>query len=231
MATTGYPLGVSANDAKPWIPPHQRSVPEMDHTGGAKASQYRREIGEVICARINAGETIRSIAADPAMPSYATIFHWTKVSPEFARMYGAVRAHLREGRVKNRRLKHVSDAWRVPHEIKLGLRRHWVSGKKSTYRRAWAAAFCRRVAAGESVMEITADPAMPSTKAIYGWLKRHEEFLDMYLEAKAEQRRRLEFQIEMIVMEATPATFRSAKAKVARLEGRVGRLAAKTYRS
>ncbi len=217
MATTGYPLGVSANDAKPWIPPHQRSVPEMDHTGGAKASQYRREIGEVICARINAGETIRSIAADPAMPSYATIFHWTKVSPEFARMYGAVRAHLREGRVKNRRLKHVSDAWRVPHEIKLGLRRHWVSGKKSTYRRAWAAAFCKRVAAGESVMEITADPAMPSTKA--------------YLEAKAEQRRRLEFQIEMIVMEATPATFRSAKAKVARLEGRVGRLAAKTYRS
>ena len=217
MATTGYPLGVSANDAKPWIPPHQRSVPEMDHTGGAKASQYRREIGEVICARINAGETIRSIAADPAMPSYAPIFHWTKVSPKFARMYGAVRAHLREGRVKNRRLKHVSDAWRVPHEIKLGLRRHWVSGKKSTYRRAWAAAFCKRVAAGESVMEITADPAMPSTKA--------------YLEAKAEQRRRLEFQIEMIVMEATPATFRSAKAKVARLEGRVGRLAAKTYRS
>ncbi|WP_200957648.1 hypothetical protein, partial [Phenylobacterium sp. Root700] len=63
----------------------------MDHTGGAKASQYRREIGKVICARIDAGETIRSIAADPAMPSYATIFRWTKVSPEFAAMYGPVR--------------------------------------------------------------------------------------------------------------------------------------------
>ena len=96
---------------------------------------------------------------------------------------------------------------------------------------AWGAAFCERVAACETITAITADPAMPSVKAVYAWLKRHEEFLDMYLEAKAEQRRRLEFQIEMIVMEATPATFRSAKAKVARLEGRVGRLAAKTYRS
>ena len=202
----------------------------MDHIGGAKASQYRREIGEVICARIDAGETIRSIAADPGMPSYATIFHWTKVNPEFAQMYAAVRAHLREGRVKNRRLKHVSDAWRRPHEIRLGLRRHWASGRKSTYRRAWGAAFCKRVAAGESVMEITADPAMPSAKAVYGWLKRHEEFLDMYLEAKAEQKRWLEFNIDMVVMEATPATFRSAKAEVARLEGLIGRLTAKTYR-
>lgn len=203
----------------------------MDHTGGWKASQYRREIGEVICARIDAGESVRSIAADPAMPSYATIFRWTKVNPEFAQMYDAVRAHLREGRVKNRRLKHVSDAWRVPHEIKLGLRRHWVSGRKSTYRWAWGVAFCRRVAAGESVMQITADPAMPSSKAVYGWLKRHEEFLDMYLEAKAEQNRWLEFQIDMVVLEATPATFRSAKAQVARLEARIGRLAAKTYRA
>lgn len=216
--------------SEPWIPPRQRFVPQMDHTGGAKASQYRREIGEVICARIDAGETIRSIAADPAMPSYATIFHWTKVNPEFAQMYDAVRRHLAEGKIQNRRLKHVSDAWRVPHEIKLGLRRHWVSGKKSTYRRAWGAAFCKRVAAGESVLEITADPAMPSAKAVYGWLKRHEEFLDMYLEAKAEQKRWLEFQIDMVVLEATPATFRSAKAQVARLEGRIGRLTAKTYR-
>ncbi|MBT9473742.1 MAG: hypothetical protein IV099_21380 [Phenylobacterium sp.] len=204
-------------------------MPQMDHTGGTKASQYRREIGEVICARSHADETIRSIAADPAMPSYATIFRWTKVSPEFAAIYGAVRRHLREGKVKNRRLKHVSDAWRVPHEIKLGLRRHWVSGKKSTYERAWAARFCARVAAGETVMEITADPKMPSSKAVYTWLKRHEEFLDMYLEAKDDQRRWLEFMIEMIVMETTPATLKQDQAEVARLEGRVGRLTPKTY--
>lgn len=149
--------------------------------------------------------------------------------PEFAAMYERVRRHLAEGKIQNRRLKHVSDAWRVPHEIKLGLRRHWVSGRKSTYEQAWGAAFCARVAAGESVMEITADPAMPTVKAVYGWLKRHEEFMDMYLEAKAEQKRWLEFNIDMIVMEATPATFKAAKAEVARLEGRIGRLTPKTY--
>lgn len=201
----------------------------MDHAGGGKASQYRREIGEVICARIDTGETVRSIAADPAMPSYATIFHWTKVQPEFAAMYQAVRRHLREGRVKNRRLKHVSDAWRIPHEIRLGLRKPHFGGRKTTYSRAWGEAFCARVADGETINEITADPDMPSVKAVYGWLKRHEEFLDMYLEARAEQKRWLEFMIEMTVMDATPATLKAAQAEVARLEGRIGQLTPKTY--
>lgn len=86
-----------------------------------------------------------------------------------------------------------------------------------------------RVADGETINEITADPEMPSVKAVYGWLKRHEEFLDMYLEARAEQKRWLEFMIRMIVMDATPATLKAAQAEVARLEGRIGQLTPKTY--
>ncbi|MDP3591304.1 hypothetical protein [Phenylobacterium sp.] len=215
---------------KPWVPPRQRSVPPMDHAGGGGGSQYRPEFGEVICARIDAGETLNAICADPAMPCRATLRRWRKMHPEFAAMYERVRRHLAEGKIQNRRLKHVSDAWRVPHEIKLGLRKPHLGGKKSTYQRAWSAAFCERVAAGETITAITADPAMPSVKAVYAWLKRHEEFLDMYLEARAEQKRWLEFNIDMVVMEATPATFRSAKAEVARLEGLIGRLTAKTYR-
>jgi hypothetical protein len=70
---------------------------------------------------------------------------------------------------------------------------------------------------------------MPSVKAVYGWLKRLEEFLDMYLEARAAQKRWLEFMIEMIVMDATPATLKAAQAEVARLEGRIGQLTPKTY--
>lgn len=202
----------------------------MDHTGGHKDSQYRREIGEVICARMEVGETIASIAADPDMPSYATIFHWRKVQPEFAAMYDRVRAHLAEGRVQNRRLKHVSDAWRIPHEIRLGLRRHWVSGKKSAYDRAWARRFCKRVAAGEAVSAIVKDPKMPSSKQVYGWLKRHEEFLDMYIAAKAEQRDWLKFEVENLVDSVTPWTLKETKEEVARLEGWIGRLTPKTYR-
>lgn len=201
----------------------------MDHMGGAGGSQYRREFGEVICARIDAGETLNSICADPAMPCKATLRQWRKMHPEFAAMYERVRRHLREGRIQNRRLKHVSDAWRIPHEIRLGLRKPYFGGRKTTYSRAWGAAFCARVADGETINEITADPEMPSVKAVYGWLKRHEEFLDMYLEARAEQKRWLEFMIEMIVMEVTPATLKAAQAEVMRLEGRIGQLTPKTY--
>ncbi|WP_309646700.1 hypothetical protein [Phenylobacterium sp.] len=218
------------NFADRWIPPRDRRVPGMDHRSGAVGSQYRREIGEVICARMEVGETIASIAADPDMPSYATIFHWRKVQPEFAAMYDAVRAHLAQGKVNNRRGKHVADAWRVPHEIKLGLRRHWVSGKKSSYDRAWAKRFCARVARGEAVSAIVKDPKMPSSKQVYGWLKRHEEFLDMYIAAKAEQKDWLEFRLWDMVMSATPETLKADKAAVARLEGRIGRLTPKVYR-
>lgn len=202
----------------------------MDHTGGHKDSQYRREIGEVICARMEVGETIASIAADPAMPSYATIFHWRKVQPEFAAMYDRIRADLAEGRVSNRRGKHVADAWRIPHEIRLGLRRHWVAGAKSTYDRAWAERFCERVAAGEAVSAIVKDPDMPSSKQVYGWLKRQEEFLDMYIAAKADQRDWLEFEVDNLVMDVRPETFKQTKEEVARLEGWIGRLTPKAYR-
>ncbi|WP_332770119.1 hypothetical protein [Phenylobacterium sp.] len=222
---------MSYNFADRWIPPRDRRVPPMDHRSGAVGSQYRREIGEVICARMEVVETIRSIAADPDMPSYATIFHWRKVQPEFAAMYDRVRAHLAEGRVQNRRLKHVSDAWRIPHEIRLGLRRHWVSGKKSTYDRAWAKRFCKRVANGEAVSAIVKDPKMPSSKQVYSWLKRKEEFLDMYIAAKAEHRDWTEFEIENLVMSVEPHTLKETQEEVARLEAWIGRLTPKTYRA
>lgn len=202
----------------------------MDHVGGGCGSQYRREIGEVICARMETGETLVSIGADPDMPCKATITRWRAVHPEFAAMYARVRRELRRGKVQDRRDKHVSDAWRIPHEIKLGLRKpHNGGGRKSTYDRKWARKFCARVASGETLTAITSDPAMPSMKAVYGWLKRHEEFLDMYLEAKADQKRWLEFMVQMIVMEATPATLKQAKEEVARLEGQIGRMTPKTY--
>jgi hypothetical protein len=203
----------------------------MDHTGGYKPSQYRHEIGEVICARIEAGETVASIASDPDMPCYATIFRWTKVNPEFADMYYGLRARLAQDRVRARRQKWVADGWRIPHEIRLGLRRHWVSGPKSTYDRAWAEQLCKRLADGESLLAITADRDMPSMKQVYGWLKRHEEFLDMYLAARQEQQIWLELQIDMVAGEATPVTLDAAKAEVAWLEGRIGRLAPRAYRA
>ena len=69
-------------------------LPRMDHEGGDKESQYHPRLGDEICRRMCAGQTIREIVADPAMPSYATIFHWRKLHGDFAAMYDACRDKL-----------------------------------------------------------------------------------------------------------------------------------------
>lgn len=57
---------------------HERAppLPAMDHTGGYKVSQHHPALGAEICRRMWAGQTIPEIAADPQMPSHATVFRW-----------------------------------------------------------------------------------------------------------------------------------------------------------
>lgn len=43
---------------------------------------------------------------------------------------------------------------------------------------------CDRLAAGDMLTNICAEPNMPSPKAVYAWLKRHKEFSDAYLIAR-----------------------------------------------
>jgi hypothetical protein len=91
------------------------------------------------------------------------------------------------------------------------------------------------VAKGEAVYRICAEPGMPSLKAVYGWLRRQPEFVAMYTEAKREAVSWLAFQAEMAadrVLDGVPSrtAFSAIKREVARIEARIGLLAAKTYR-
>src|SRR5258706_6225943 len=57
----------------------------MDHgVGGAKPSQYSERAASIILARAKAGETLRQITADPAMPSHRTLYDWLEDHPGFA---------------------------------------------------------------------------------------------------------------------------------------------------
>jgi hypothetical protein len=207
-------------------------LPAMEHTGGHKESQYHPTIGAVICQRILDGETVRQIVADPRMPSYATLFHWLKVHPDFAAMYGRARDDLADERARRRSLETAH--WRRVRAHRRAVAgkppRDWVSGKTTTYRRDWAAAYCARIADGESGMAVSADPAMPSAKCVYTWLRNIPEFREMYVAARKDQRIWLELQIHMAVDAVGVTGLAAAKAEVARLEGRIGRLGAKTWR-
>ena len=66
-------------------------LPKMDHTAGHKHSQYHPTIGRVICTLIEAGLTVRQVAAHRDMPSYCTFFQWRKMNPDFDDLYRTIR--------------------------------------------------------------------------------------------------------------------------------------------
>lgn len=214
--------------ARPPSPP----LPVIDHKGGAKASQYHPNIGWEISQRICDGLTIREIAADPAMPSYATIFHWRKIHPDFAAMYDACRDKLAWKRQLEAASLAQATAVLREREIARGLRRRRPAGagRKSTFTMEAALAVCVRLAAGEALSAICARRGAPSLKAVYTWLKRFPEFEAMYLAAREEQRMWLELKIEHVAASCHWTQLDAAMAQVAQLQGRLGRLTPKHYR-
>lgn len=204
-------------------------LPAMDHSPGAVGSQYHPALGREICRRMAEGRTIREIVADPQMPSYATVFRWRKIHADFADMYDAVRAR-RAAEILARReeIETWKPFWRA-HRARLGLGRGWVSGRRSTYSLKAAKAICRRIARGEALSWVTADPAMPSAKAVYGWLRREPAFRKLYAEAVEERDWRHEGLVEALFMVETLAQWRTAKRRIAKLDGRRGRMAPRIY--
>lgn len=56
-----------------------------------RPSTYSAEIGEAVCARLEAGESLSAIGRDPAMPHPSTIYKWVRAVPEFKAMYAWAR--------------------------------------------------------------------------------------------------------------------------------------------
>ena len=212
----------------PWRHPRDRIVPDFDHTGGWKPSAYRAAIGKVILARVEVGETITSIVADPKMPSRATLYRWLRMHEDFAVEYDALRRRLAVHALRSR--DHEAAA-RRDHEAKSGKPRGRPRGQKSRYTlcRAWS--FCQAVARGMTLAQMRGDPSLPTPKMVYRWLRRRPEFRAMYERARVTQRRMLQVDIDLVVDQAVPGDFAAADREIARLTGRIGRLTPKLYRS
>ncbi|MBP6546476.1 MAG: hypothetical protein KA220_07150 [Phenylobacterium sp.] len=204
-------------------------MPDFDHTGGWKPSAYRAAIGRVICARVKVGETITSIVADPEMPCRATLYRWLRMHEDFAAEYGEVRRVLAENTLWSR--DDVA-AQRRDYAIRFGKRTPHRGGQMSRYTicRAWA--FCEAVAEGRTLAQMRGEPALPTPKMVYRWLRRRPEFRAMYERARVRHRRMLQVDIDMVVDRVESAfDLPAAKREVAWLEGRIGRLTPKMYRT
>jgi terminase small subunit-like protein len=217
----------------PWIPPRQRPPPPMDHAPGFKESAYTPQMGELILERIAAGETVKQITADPAMPSYATVYRWNHVIPEFEAAWRALRARLAADAVWLDEQRRVARDWVRAHERRLAGKppRGWRSGRQSSYTREIAETVCAALREGAALSAVARRPGMPSCKAIYRWLRNEPEFRAAYAEACDWRAGWLDFQATMIAEETSPATFRADRLRVARLDGRIGRMRPRKYQA
>jgi len=162
---------------QPWFR-SKRTLAPQPAPPGIYASTYDRELGAAICRRVAAGESLRSICADPAMPTGKTVWNWARAHPEFKAMKDHAFATARAR----------SLAARDEREFE-----RWMlfggpcgrTGRPSGYSEALADAICERLVVGEGLVAICRDPAMPSVGTVYNWMKRRPEFLEQVRRMKA----------------------------------------------
>jgi hypothetical protein len=204
----------------------------MDHAAGGRESRYTPEMGEVILARIAAGETVKQVCADPRTPSYATVYQWVRVHEDFAAGWRAVRARLARQAIAADAQATADRASLRTFKESLGVARRRTGGRRSSYTPVVGGKICRRVAAGAALSHVLAQPDMPSSRVVYRWLKTQPGFRRAYHRACLARERELELQVWLAVDRVQETLdLARGKAAVARLEGRMGRLVPKKYRA
>jgi len=194
-------------------------VPAIARGLGAMESQYAPEIGRAILGRIWLGETVAQIAADPAMPCVDAIYAWRRAHEDFRADWDAMQGLRAElGRTARTAAAELRRRTRHP------------GGRPSTYTPEMAAAVCALIEDGRSMSEIVRTPGLPSLKAVYGWLRSRPEFAAAYTRACVARAERLADEAADVAAESSPMTFERDRARVARIEGRIGRLAPRVYR-
>ena len=182
--------------------------PPPARAGVRAAVRYSPELGREICRRLAAGESQHALAREPDFGA----------AYEAAKLAGRMRQLALDRRADQPRM------WR-----KMLTRKGRRGGSVSPYTPELGEAICLRIAGGESVLAIGADPAMPCCVTIYNWARRNDDFREMYLRAK-EMAADLLFDLSReIAMEATEASVRSDRLRIETLRWHTAMLAPKKY--
>jgi hypothetical protein len=117
--------------------------------GPAGSVHFSARVARAIVRRVESGESLRSICADPDLPHRSTVLIWRRVIPEFAAAVDQARR---------------AAGW------------HMMGGRKPLWCEALASEVCARLAAGETLSRICDDPEMPSLSLVYRWRSERPEF-------------------------------------------------------
>lgn len=135
-------------------------------------SRYDPDIADAIVARVEAGESVRSVCRDRAMPSGDTVYKWARREPEFAARIRAAREAADEPR-----------AWRA-EQRRLGgwlkRKRNVRGGPPGSYTEALADKVCVALLEGRSLTDVCRAPGMPAPATVYKWRRERPEFARAY---------------------------------------------------
>jgi len=109
---------------------------------------FDEAVGDRILLRLNKGETLPQIVADPGMPGLRALRRWRRAEPNFG---GAMRRAMRVGSRTRAR-----EASMCTPEL--------------------TARVAERIELGESLHSVAKRPGMPSHGAMYGWMKSRRAF-------------------------------------------------------
>ena len=154
-----------------------------------------------ILRRTAAGESMRAICRDAAMPAPHTVGRWAREKPMFGAALQMVRLQAGHGR----------------------------PGGRSTYCEATAMAIFERVCAGESLTGVCGDADMPVIATVYKWRAERPEFgraLAAAMQLRAEHLYEEGWEMAQAI---TPATAYATDVKLRHLRWHVGKLAPKKY--
>jgi hypothetical protein len=211
---------------------HPAQPPPMDHSrGGHSDCQYSDAMARVILARLDGGETVKSVTSDPAMPSHRTLYDWLERIPQFAEAWEEMRAE--QAAARRRRVEQAEPDRAERERLRAaseGRRPRAKAGRKSSYTPERADAVCEFLLAGHTLRECAAQPGMPSITAIYGWLRNHPEFRRDYMLTLMMREHLLIDRARDLVNLASPSTAKRLRGPIADLYGRMGALRPDVWR-
>lgn len=195
-----------------------------------RESAFTEALGEAVCARVAAGESLTAIGRVAGMPERTTVYGWLKAQPEFRAEFLEAQ---RSARVARRlREQAASGAARTRAA---GNPRAWGGMATCRYTPEIGAVICARLEDGESLRAICrgagdgGDWDGPHISTIYNWLTRIPAFAQMYVEARQRQADTYMDEVREVGLAATPQTVWADRLHFDTLRWLTSRLAPKKY--
>lgn len=170
--------------------------------GPAGSTYWCAAVARTLLARVESGESLRAICADPQMPHRSTVRLWMKRLPVFAKRLERAR---------------TAAGW------------HMKGGQKPKWDEVIAAEVFARLCEGETMTKICADPEMPSYNTVWKWQRTIPEFGQAVELARRIQAERFCDLGWDIATEITPETAYATHVKLAQLRWTASVLAPRRF--